>query len=41
MIVHITVWGINNATIQVPGPDKQDKFVNEVIFCQKNAENNF
>jgi cytochrome c oxidase subunit 3 len=22
-------------------PDKQDKYVNEVIFCQKNAENNF
>jgi len=24
-----------------PGPAKQDKCVNEVIFCQKNAENNF
>ena len=22
-------------------PDKQDKCVNEVIFCQKSAENNF
>jgi len=22
-------------------PDKQDKFVNEIIFCQKRAENNF
>jgi hypothetical protein len=24
-----------------PSPDKQDKWVNEVIFCQKIAENNF
>jgi len=24
-----------------PSPDKQDKCVNEVISCQKNAENNF
>ena len=25
----------------LPNPDKRDKRVNEVIFCQKNAENNF
>ncbi len=25
----------------IPNPDKQDKCVNEVIFCQKSSENNF
>ena len=24
-----------------PAPDKQDKCVNEVIFCKKSAKNNF
>lgn len=24
-----------------PSPDKRDKYVNKIIFCQKNAENNF
>jgi hypothetical protein len=27
--------------ISRPTPDKQDKCVNEAIFCQKNAENSF
>jgi len=26
---------------QAPDPYKQDKCVNEVLFCQKNAEKNF
>ncbi|MDD2733033.1 MAG: hypothetical protein PHF56_03765 [Desulfuromonadaceae bacterium] len=27
--------------VKTPNPDKQDKCVNEVIFCEKRAENNF
>jgi len=30
-----------NCFYETPHPDKQDKFVNEVIFCLKSAENNF
>ncbi len=35
------LYRVEQLTIIKPNPDKQDKCVNEVVFCLKIAENNF